>query len=338
MLRLDAAFRLLPISSGSLVLVGANEKLPISSGSLVLVSANEKLRRAAALHNTRVKPKRFYIGAFSLLALLLAVFFGLRLLEHAMTYHPVPFSDSDTAWDYPLNHPSNAEDVWFTNAEGTRLHGWFFHSKRAPAHATVLHCHGNGGNLTNVRWFAEMLAERGFNTLIWDYRGYGRSGGKITDEWGLYADGTAAYEWLARERGVKPEHLILYGQSLGSTVAIDLATRKPAAALVIESGLSSASAMASSSLPWLPRWLHRIGKNRFESARKLATINLPVFIAHGTADEVVPLAQSQTNFAAAHEPKEYFVVEGGTHNLFGQHHAVLLERMTAFLEKNVRLR
>lgn len=280
-----------------------------------------------------MKPKRFYIATILLFGPTLAACFGLRLLEHALTYHPLPFTD-DAVWRLP----PNAEDVWFTSADGTRLHGWFVRTTQTPAHATVLHCHGNGGNLSNVHWFAEVLAERGFDTLIWDYRGYGRSGGKITDEWGLYADGTAAYEWLTRERGVKPERLILYGQSLGSTVAIDLAARKPAAALVIESALSSASAMASSSLPWLPHWLHRIGKNRFESARKLATINLPVFIAHGTDDEVVPLAQSQANFAAAHEPKEYFVVEGGTHNLFGQHHAKLLERMTAFLEKHTRLR
>ncbi len=280
-----------------------------------------------------MKPKRFYIGTFSLLALLLAVVFGLRLLEHALTYHPLPFTN-DAAWRLPLN----AEDVWFISADGTRLHGWFVSTKQTPARATVLHCHGNGGNLSSVSWFAEVLAERGFNTMIWDYRGYGRSSGQITDEWGLYADGTAAYEWLTRERGVKPEHLIIYGQSLGSTVAVNLATRKPAAALVIESGLSSASAMASSSLPWLPRWLHSIGKNRFESARKLSAINLPVFIAHGTADEVVPFAQSQTNFAAAHEPKELMLIEGGTHNLFGQHHAALLGRLSVFLERHTRLR
>ena len=280
-----------------------------------------------------MKPKRFYIATPLLFGLALTVIFGLRLLEHAMTYHPLPFTD-DAAWRLP----ANAEDVWFTNADGTRLHGWFVRTAQTPARATVLHCHGNGGNLSSVSWFAAELAERGFDTLIWDYRGYGRSSGKITDEWGLYADGTAAYEWLTRERGVKPDRLIIYGQSLGSTVAVDLAARKPAAALVLESALSSASAMASSSLPWLPRWMHRIGKNRFESARKLSTISLPVFITHGTADEVVPFAQSQTNFAAAHEPKELMVIEAGTHNLFGQHHAALLKRLSAFLEQHTPLR
>ncbi len=278
-----------------------------------------------------MKPKLFYIATVLLFGLALAVCFGLRLLEHALTYHPVHFTD-DAAWRLP----PHAEDVWFTNSDGTRLHGWFVRTAQTPARATVLHCHGNGGNLSHVRWFAEALAERGFDTLIWDYRGYGRSGGQITDEWGLYADGTAAYAWLTRERGIQPERLIIYGQSLGSTVAIDLAAREPAAALVIESGLSSASSMASATLPWLPRWLHGIGKNRFESARKLSTIHLPVFIAHGTNDEVIPLAQSQINFAAALEPKELMVIEGGTHNLFGQHSPKLLERMTAFLEKQRR--
>jgi uncharacterized protein len=271
--------------------------------------------------------------AIALVVLVIALFFGLRWIEHAMTYHPQGFTN-DADWQLP----ANGEDVWFTNANGERLHGWLIRTAAQPARATILHCHGNGGNLSHVRWFAEELARQGFDTLIWDYRGYGRSAGKITDEWGLYADGTAVYEWLINERGVKPERLILYGQSLGSTVAIDLAARKPAAALVVESALSSASAMASAALPWLPSWLHWIGKNRFESARKLASVNMPVFIAHGTADEVIPFAQSQTNFAAAREPKEFLRIEGGDHNLFGRHYKEIIARMLPFLEKHAGIR
>ena len=259
---------------------------------------------------------------------LIVLFGGLRWIEHAMTYHPAGFADG-AAWQTP----ANGADAWFANARGERLHGWLVRAAQQPARATILHCHGNGGNLTHVRWFAEELARRGFDVLIWDYRGYGRSDGKLTDEWGLYADGAAAYEWLTQERGVKPESLIIYGQSLGSTVAIDLAARQPAAALIVESGLSSASAMASAALPFLPGWLHRIGKNRFESARKLASVKAPVFIAHGTADEVIPVAQSQTNYAAAREPKELLLIEGGTHNLFGRHHAEIIERMSAFIAR-----
>jgi uncharacterized protein len=191
-----------------------------------------------------VKPKLLSTVTYLLFLLAIAVFFGLRSIEHALTYHPLPFTN-----DHTWRLPPRAEDVWFTNADGTRLHGWFIRTTQTPARATVLHCHGNGGNLSHLRWFAEALAERGYDTLIWDYRGYGRSGGQITDEWGLYADGTAAYAWLTRERGIRPERLIIYGQSLGSTVAVDLATRKPAAALVLESALSSASSMASAHCP-----------------------------------------------------------------------------------------
>ena len=275
---------------------------------------------------------------------IIALFGGLRWIEHAMTYHPQGFV-SGAAWQLP----ANGEEVWFANAQSERLpqgkrlpqerlHGWLVRATQQPARATVLHCHGNGGNLTHVRWFAEELARRGFDVLIWDYRGYGRSDGKLTDEWGLYADGDAAYAWLTKERGVKPENLIIYGQSLGSTVAIDLAARQPAAALVIESGLSSASAMATAALPWLPSWLHRIGKNRFESARKLASVKAPVFIAHGTADDVIPVAQSQTNYAVAREPKELLLIEGGDHNLFGRHHAEIIERMSAFVGRRASVK
>jgi hypothetical protein len=265
------------------------------------------------------------------LVLLAAFIVGLRWLESAMTYHPVGYTGG-ADWQPPVN----AEEIWFTDASGEQRHGWFVRTSKTSARWTILHCHGNGGNLTYVRWFAEALARHGCDTLIWDYRGYGRSDGKLTDEWGLYADGDAAYEWLARERGVRPERLILYGQSLGSTVAIDVATRKPAAALVIEAGLSSASAMAEAALPWLPRWLHGLGKNRFASAHKLPSVKMPVLLAHGTRDEIIPVAQSQTNYAAAPEPKELVLLEGGTHNLFGEHHRQIIERMLVFADRHRR--
>lgn len=261
-------------------------------------------------------------------AILLSVFFGLRWIEQALTYHPVGYAAS-SRW----TPPQNGEDVWFAGASGERLHGWFVRAPQQPATATILYCHGNGGNVTHVGWIAEELSRQGLDVLVFDYRGYGRSAGAITDETGLAADGTAAYKFLTGARGVKASALILYGQSLGTTVAVDLATRKPAAALVLESGLSSASAMASASLPWLPSWLHWLGKNRFESARKLASVHCPVFIAHGTRDEVIPVEQGRALFAAANEPKQLEIIEGGTHNLVGQGGAVYLAKVAAFLKQ-----
>ena len=262
-------------------------------------------------------------GAFTLLL-------GLRWLEHAMTYHPVGYAPS-RQW----NPPANGADVWFKTVAGEPLHGWFVRAPQPPALATILHCHGNGGNLTNVGWVAQEFSQRGFDVLVFDYRGYGRSAGQLTDESGLYADGTAAYDFLTRELGVKPERLVLYGQSLGTTVAIDLAAQHPAAALVVESGLSSASAMAENALPWLPRWLHWLGKNRFESARKLPRVHCPVLITHGTQDEVIPVGQGRQLFAAANQPKQLEIIEGGNHNLVGRGGASYLDKVASFIRSAI---
>jgi fermentation-respiration switch protein FrsA (DUF1100 family) len=262
--------------------------------------------------------------------LALTLFFGLRWVEHMMTYHPVGYVAGPN-WRLP----AFGEDVWFPAANGAQLHGWFVRAPQQPARATILHCHGNGGNVTNVGWVAEQLSQRGYDVLVFDYRGYGRSAGTVTDESGLYADGAAAYEFLTRERGVKPEQLVLYGQSLGTTVAIDLAARQPVAALIIESGLSSASSMASASLPWLPAWLHWLGKNRFTSARKLANVHCPVLITHGDRDEVIPVEQGRQLFAAAREPKHLEIIPGGDHNLVGRGGMAYLEKVAVFIQAAV---
>jgi pimeloyl-ACP methyl ester carboxylesterase len=240
------------------------------------------------------------------------LFFTLRRLEFMVTYHPTPYVPGPQ-WTLP----ENGEDVWVKVADGQRVHGWFLHAAQRPAVATVLYCHGNGGNLSDVAWVAEALAKRGFDTMIFDYRGYGRSEGRLTDEWGLNADTDAIYDHLVRERGVKPETLVLYGQSLGSTVAIDVASRRPCGALVVESGLSSASDMGVVSLPWLPRQLHFLARNRFDSARKIASSKCPVLVAHGTVDPVIPVDQGRKLYAAAREPKQMVIVENGDHFLFG---------------------
>lgn len=239
-------------------------------------------------------------------------YYGVRRFELAVTYHPEPYAPGES-WRLP----AGGEDVWFTTADGIRLHGWFVRSRTQPAHATILYAHGNGGNLSYVGWLAERLAARRFDVLLFDYRGYGRSEGELSEERGIYADADAAYEYLVRERGVRPEHLVLYGQSLGTTVVTDVASRKPCGALILESGLSSASAMAAVVLPWLPRWMHSLGMNRFDSAGKLANVHCPVLITHGDNDSTIPVEQAHALYAAARDPKRLVIIPDAGHNVAG---------------------
>lgn len=231
-----------------------------------------------------------------------------RLLEWTMTHHPVAY-DGNPKWVLP----QQTEEVWFTTADGVKLHGWFLHARQQPAKGTVLYSHGNGGNITYFQGVAADLAERGLDVLLYDYRGYGRSEGSAPSEAELYADADAAYEFLLRTRGVLPEKLAIYGLSLGTTAATDLAARQRCGALVLEAPLSSASDMASATLPIIPRALHGILKNRFESARKIAHVKCPVFVAHGEADQIIPVEQGKKVFAAANEPKKLMLIPRGTH-------------------------
>ncbi len=258
------------------------------------------------------------------------LFFTLRQLEFMVTYHPTPYVPGP---DWTL--PTNGEEVWVKLSSGERVHGWFIRAVESPAIATVLYCHGNGGNLSNVAWVAADLAKRGFDTMIFDYRGYGRSEGRLNDEWGLYADTDAVYDHLVRERGVKAEKLVLYGQSLGTTVAIDVASRRECGALIVESGLSSASDMGAVSFPWLPRKLHFLARNRFESTRKIASVKCPILVSHGTSDAVIPVDQGRKLYESARDPKRLVIVDGGDHFLFGSAGERFVGRMVDFIKASV---
>lgn len=267
---------------------------------------------------------------FTTVSVLALVFFGGRFLESMLTFHPVRFTANE-----PWALPANAEDVWFMADDNTRLHGWFFHARTQPVAATVLYFHGNGGNLSYAGWIGERLAGNNLDVLIFDYRGYGRSEGRMTDERALFADANAAYDYLLRERKVRPEKLALYGQSLGTTAAIDMASRKACGGLVVESGLTSASDMASALLPWLPRLLHPLGRNRFDSLHKISGVRCPVLVTHGEQDHLIPVEQGRALFAHAPEPKKLLIVRGADHALarFGGNE--YLDRVAGFIRDAV---
>jgi uncharacterized protein len=261
------------------------------------------------------KPRRFGSRAFYTLAgipLVLFTFsYGLRRLEYAITFHPERYSV-----DQQRQIPKGGEDVWFTTRDNVKLNGLFVSSAKKTAAATILFFHGNGGNLSHIDWLAESLSGRGFDALFFDYRGYGASEGEVTGEADLYADADAAYDYLVNQCGVSPDRIVLYGQSLGTTAAADLASRKQCGGVILESGLSSASKVASTTLPWLPQWLHALGKNRFESARKLRSVHCPILIAHGEPDGTVPTDNGRDLFAAANGPKRLIIMPGADHCVF----------------------
>jgi pimeloyl-ACP methyl ester carboxylesterase len=257
--------------------------------------------------------------------------FSLRRIEAAFTFHPERYREGER-W----TPPRGAEDVWFTTADNVRLHGWFINSRIRPVAATVIYFHGNGGNINGLGWLGEGLAARGFDVLLFDYRGYGRSEGEMTDERGVYADADAAYDYIIHTRGVRPESLVLYGQSLGTTAVADLVSRHPCGAIILESGLSSARDMALKILPWPLRWLRILGQNRFESTRKLSSVRCPVLVTHGEPDPTIPTDQGRSLYAAANEPKKLVIIPGAGHNVWVSEGDQYLDLITGFIRESIR--
>ena len=277
---------------------------------------------------------RYFLISILVIAIvaLPAGFYMLRRFESSAMFHPERAALGGL-WRVPVG----AEEVWFKTADGPRLYGWLFHSQTRPAQANVIYFHGNGGNLSYCGWVGAELAARGFDVLIFDYRGYGRSEGEPVGERELYADADAAYDFLTKERGVAPSKLVLYGQSLGTAAAIDLAARRECGALVAESGLSSAADMAGAIMPWLPRFVRGLTKNKLDSASKLARAGCPVWVAHGGRDDLIPAAQGRRLFEAAREPKRLQIIEGaGHHDLLNVGGGKYIDSLADFVRGSVR--
>jgi uncharacterized protein len=276
--------------------------------------------------------ERLIAGGVAIMFLMLFLFLALRGFEHAVTFHPLRYDDH-TGW----KQPTSAQDVWLRTSDGVRLHGWLFEAREQPEFATVIYFHGNGGNISSNGWVGESLSSRGFDVFLLDYRGYGRSDGDADGEEGLYADADAAYEYITKTRGVFPSRVVLYGQSLGTAVAVDLASRQESAALILESGFSSASDLASTVIPVLPRFLHFLAKNRFESARKLSSVKCPVLVVHGEPDLTIPTEHGRLLFIAANEPKKLVIVTGAGHNVFGSLGDEYLDQVIHFVRRETKL-
>jgi fermentation-respiration switch protein FrsA (DUF1100 family) len=202
--------------------------------------------------------------------------------------------------------PPGVEERWITTEDGVRLHAWY---ARAPDAAPVLlWSHGNGGN---IGWRAAALvslATEGLAILAYDYRGYGRSGGRPTED-GVVLDAEAAWESL-RADGVDPARIVAFGESLGGAVAIRLATRRPCAGVAVVSTFTTIRAVARHHFGPLAAFA---GK-RFDTLGRLGALGVPLLVAHGDRDEVVPYALGEALFAAATVPKRFVRVAGAGHN------------------------
>ena len=198
--------------------------------------------------------------------------------------------------------------VTLRTADGEALAGWFI---PAPAaRGALLYLHGNGGNIGHRLDQIEVFHRLGLNILIIDYRGYGASSGKPSEE-GTYQDALAAWNWLTQEKRLAPERIVLFGESLGGSIAAWLAARHKPAGLVIYASFTSVPEMARAVYPLFPASL--LVRYRYDTRAALKNVNCPVLILHSREDEIVPFGHGQALLEAAREPKRLVELRGG-HN------------------------
>lgn len=199
------------------------------------------------------------------------------------------------------------EELELETADGVHVAGWWLPAA-GEARGALLVCHGNAGNIAHRLLLARSFLDMGLSVLLFDYRGYGASGGRPSEE-GTYLDAVAAYEH-ARARGFAPERIAAYGESLGGAVAIELALRRPLAALVVESAFTSLADVGRVHYPWLPvRWLCRL---RYANEQKLAALTARLLVVHSPADELVPFDHARRLVAAL--PGAELLETRGGHN------------------------
>jgi uncharacterized protein len=206
--------------------------------------------------------------------------------------------------DFGLEH----RDVFF-EADGKRLHGWYFPPPRNGP--VILFCHGNGGNISHRLENVAGLLRMGLGVFIFDYRGYGRSEGKPSEK-GIYADGLAAYDTLIDKERISPDAVVAFGHSLGGAVALEVALKRKVRAVIIESAFTSLREMArnmglfSLIAPLLPAHYDNLGR--------IERLQAPVLIFHGTEDEIVPFSMGRELFDRANQPKFFHPIQSAGHN------------------------
>ena len=198
------------------------------------------------------------------------------------------------------------EDVDFVAEDGVRLHGWWI--PHPEARGTILYCHGNGLNIANRIGLCRDLHGLGVNVFIFDYRGYGRSRGRPSEQ-GTYRDARAAYEVVrARYGDAEQPPVIVYGASLGGTIAAQLALDKPVRGAIFEASFSSVLDVGEHLYPWLP--IRLIARNRYEADKRVAQLTMPKLFASSRDDRLIPYELGRKLYEAAAEPKEFFTLTG----------------------------
>jgi fermentation-respiration switch protein FrsA (DUF1100 family) len=200
------------------------------------------------------------------------------------------------------------EEVAFVTEDNVILSGWFI--PREDSKGVILFCHGNAGNISHRLDSINIFYRLGLSTFIFDYRGYGMSRGKITEE-GTYRDAEAAWRYLVRIKEYPPNEIIIFGRSLGGAIAARLAKHHKPKGLIVESTFTSVPDIAASLYPYLP--VRLLARYQYKAIDHIREVRSPVLVVHSRNDDIIPFSHGEKLFEAAGNPKEFLEISG-THN------------------------
>lgn len=246
--------------------------------------------------------------AVALLVCYIAIAGWVYFSQKRLLYHPwqeLVATPEDVGLEY--------KDALFTNELGTPIHGWWLPHENARH--TVLFSHGNGGNISHRLETFRIFHQLGLSLFIYDYSGYGQSGGDCSEE-GTQADARAAWDWLVNKQGVRPESIVLFGRSLGGAVTAQLAADlcnqgHCPAGLILESTFTSVPDMGAHIYPWLP--VRQLATYQYNSVKALSDVRLPALFAHSPNDDIVPYESGRALYEGYQGPK-HFMEMVGDHN------------------------
>jgi fermentation-respiration switch protein FrsA (DUF1100 family) len=220
------------------------------------------------------------------------------------------------------------EDVSLDTSDGVRIHGWFV---RGDLSRTLLYFHGNAGNISHRLHSIRQFHDLGLSVFIIDYRGYGQSDGSPSEE-GLYRDAEAAWQYLTEVRGVRAEDIVVFGRSLGGSVAAWLAAGRSPGALILDSSFTSVPDIGQDAYPWLP--VRLLSRFRHATKEYLTKATCPVLVVHSRDDEIIPFDHGETLFSAANEPKDFLELRGGHNDAHFRSESAYLDGLRRFLRSN----
>lgn len=241
----------------------------------------------------------FLIGGMLYGGLCAYVFF----MQARLIYYPNMPSRTLTA--SPADIGLDYESITISTSDNVKLHGWFVPAQQERG--VLLFFHGNAGNISHRLDSLEIFNKLGLSSLFIDYRGYGQSQGRVTEQ-GTYLDAEAAWQYLTRERNIAAENIVIAGRSLGGAIAAYLAARQDPGALILESTFTSVPDMGSHLYPILP--VRLLSRFRYDTRESLTSVTCPVLVIHSPDDEIIPFVNGNKLFEAAGEPKSFLEIRG----------------------------